>query len=141
MVAVVLGEYIICPEPSVTICKLQTELLPLMLAEEIHRFPNEILELHGKYYWNIYSLYAELKKALVICAQKGIMPQSIGVDTWGVDFGYIAEDGTILALPRAYRDPYTNGVPDEFFNIVSRSEVYARTGIQIMNFNTLYSYN
>ncbi len=108
------------------------------LMEEIHRFPNEILELHGKYYWNIYSLYAELKKALVICAQKGIKPQSIGVDTWGVDFGYIAEDGTILALPRAYRDLYTNGVPDEFFNIVSRSEVYARTGIQIMNFNTLY---
>lgn len=106
--------------------------------EEIHRFPNSIMELHGRYYWDIYSLYGELKRGLTICAQKGIRPLSIGIDTWGVDFGYIAEDGSILALPRAYRDPYTDGVPEELFSIMPREEVYARTGIQVMYFNSLY---
>lgn len=106
--------------------------------EEIHRFPNNIIEIHGKYYWNIYSLYEELKKALSICAEKDIKPCSIGIDTWGVDFGYIAADGTLMALPRAYRDPYTNGIPEEYFKIISRKELYDRTGIQIMNFNSLF---
>lgn len=106
--------------------------------QEIHRFPNAIMELHGKYYWNIYSLYEEIKKGLSICVQKGIKPQSIGIDTWGVDFGYIAKDGTILGLPRAYRDPYTANAPEEFFSIVPCEELYRRTGIQIMNFNSLF---
>lgn len=48
---------------------------------EIHRFPNNLLELHGKYYWNIYSLYEELKKSLLLCAQQEIIPDSIGIDT------------------------------------------------------------
>lgn len=106
--------------------------------EEIHRFPNSIMKLHGRCYWNIYSLYQELKQGLTKCAQKGIKPTSIGIDTWGVDFGYIAKDGSILGLPRAYRDPYTDGVPEEVFQIVPREEVYARTGIQVMYFNSLY---
>lgn len=105
---------------------------------EIHRFPNAIMELQGKYYWNIYSIYEELKKALVICRQEGISPHSIGIDTWGVDFGYIAEDGSIIGLPRAYRDPYTEGIPQKYFEIIPREELYQLTGIQIMNFNTLF---
>lgn len=105
---------------------------------EIHRFPNAILEIHGKCYWNIFGLYESLKEALFICVRKGITIDSIGIDTWGVDFGYIAPDGTLLGLPRAYRDPYTEGAPEEFFNIVSREEVYNKTGIQIMNFNSLF---
>lgn len=107
-------------------------------TKEIHRFPNSIMELHGKHYWNVYSLYNELKKALAICAQQGIKPQSIGIDTWGVDFGYVAEDGSIVSLPRAYRDPYTKGAPEELFKTVPRNEVYSRTGIQVMDFNSLY---
>lgn len=106
--------------------------------EEIHRFPNGIMLLEGKYYWNVYSLYEELKRALRICVQRGIKPHSIGIDTWGVDFGYIAKDGSLLSLPRAYRDPYTDGAPEEYFNIVPRKELYASTGIQIMNFNSLF---
>lgn len=105
---------------------------------EIHRFPNAILEIHGKCYWNIFGLYESLKEALFICVRKGITIDSIGIDTWGVDFGYITPDGTLLGLPRAYRDPYTEGAPEEFFNIVSREEVYNKTGIQIMNFNSLF---
>lgn len=106
--------------------------------QELTRFPNAIMELHGKYYWNIFGLYESLKDGLRACAAKGIRLTSIGIDTWGVDFGYIGKDGTLLGLPRAYRDPYTDGAPDDFFKIVPREEVYRLTGIQIMNFNSLY---
>ncbi|WP_295937188.1 rhamnulokinase family protein [uncultured Alistipes sp.] len=105
---------------------------------EIHRFPNAILEVHGKYYWNIYQLYEHLKESLRICAREGVVIDSIGIDTWGVDFGCIAADGSILGLPRAYRDPYTDGAPEAFFKKVPKEEVYRLTGIQIMNFNSLF---
>ena len=106
--------------------------------QELTRFPNNMLELHGKYYWNIYALYQYIKEALTLCAERKFPLESMGVDTWGVDFGYIAPDGTLLGLPRAYRDPYTDGVPDEFFKKISRDEVYRLTGIQVLNFNSLY---
>ncbi|MDR2232329.1 MAG: rhamnulokinase [Tannerella sp.] len=105
---------------------------------ELTRFPNAMTELHGKYYWNVYGLYESLKEGLKICAAQGIKLTSIGIDTWGVDFGYIGKDGTLLGLPRAYRDPYTNGAPEDFFKLMPREEVYRLTGIQIMNFNSLY---
>jgi rhamnulokinase len=53
--------------------------------KEIHRFPNSILELHGKFYWNIFKIYEELKEALCLCAKEGVAIDSIGIDTWGVD--------------------------------------------------------
>jgi rhamnulokinase len=106
--------------------------------QEIHRFPNAIMELHGKYYWNIYSLYESIKTSFTICVQQGLVIDSVGIDTWGVDFGYIAGDGSLLGLPRAYRDPYTEGAPEEYFKIIPRKEVYDLTGIQIMNFNSLF---
>lgn len=105
---------------------------------ELTRFPNAILEIHGKFYWNIFSLYSSLKEGLLACVREGIRPDSIGVDTWGVDFACLAKDGSILGLPRAYRDPYTDGKPEEFFKIIPKEEVYNLTGIQIMNFNSLY---
>jgi rhamnulokinase len=106
--------------------------------QEIHRFPNAIMELHGKYYWNVYKLYEALKESLCICGSKQIPLDSIGIDTWGVDFGYLSKDGALLGLPRAYRDPYTEGAPEEYFKRVPREEVYRLTGIQIMNFNSLF---
>lgn len=109
-----------------------------LTLEEIHRFPNSIIEKGGKFFWDIKKLFNELKQGLSKCAERNIAPQSIGIDTWGVDFGYIGTDGNILGNPRAYRDPYTEGVPQEFFKIIPREEVYRRTGIQIMNFNSLY---
>lgn len=105
---------------------------------ELTRFPNAIMELYGRYYWNVFSLYESLKDGLRECARQGIRLTSIGIDTWGVDFGYIGRDGTILGLPRAYRDPYTDGAPDEFFQLVPRDKVYGMTGIQVMNFNSLF---
>lgn len=106
--------------------------------KEIYRFPNAILELDGKYYWKVYSIYEHFKNALLLCAQQEIKLDSIGIDTWGVDFGYLAEDGTLLSMPRSYRDPYTVGVPEKLFEKISRDELYDATGIQIMNFNSLF---
>lgn len=108
-------------------------------TKEIHRFTNRILEMHGRFYWDIFHIYSKLKEALKICGKERIDITSIGVDTWGVDFGYIGDDGVLLGLPRAYRDPYTVGAPEAFFkNRMSKDEVYKRTGIQIMNFNSLF---
>jgi len=106
--------------------------------KELTRFPNAITELHGKFYWNLMGLYQALREGLVACNKEGIVPESIGIDTWGVDVVPIGEDGSILSMPRAYRDPYTVGMPERFFEKVSREKVYEKTGIQIMNFNTLY---
>ena len=105
---------------------------------ELTRFANNIVELHGKFYWNILGLYEHIKGGLAACAREGITPDSIGIDTWGVDIVPIGADGSILGMPRAYRDPYTDGAPEQFFEIIPREEVYAKTGIQIMNFNTLF---
>jgi rhamnulokinase len=105
---------------------------------ELTRFPNKIIRIGGKYYWNIYSLFEELKNGLKAAAAEGILLDSIGIDTWGVDFVYLAEDGSFAGLPRSYRDPYTNGVPEAYFTKLSKREVYDLTGIQIMNFNSIF---
>ncbi|MCD7972595.1 MAG: rhamnulokinase [Candidatus Azobacteroides sp.] len=106
--------------------------------EELTRFPNTLTKVGDKFYWNIYYLFEELKRGLRIAADRGTQPDSIGIDTWGVDFVYVAPDGSFLGLPRAYRDPYTNGVPEAYFKKIPRKEVYEATGIQIMNFNSLF---
>ena len=107
--------------------------------KEITRFPNNIIRIGDKYYWDIYLLFEELKNGLRTAASQGVRLDAIGIDTWGVDFVYLAEDGSFAGLPRAYRDPYTNGMPEDYFDhIFSKQEVYGLTGIQIMNFNTLF---
>lgn len=106
--------------------------------KELTRFPNAILPINGKYYWNIYSLYESLKAGLRAAANGHYQIDAIGIDTWGVDFVYVGKDGSFLGCPRAYRDPYTEGIPEKYFEKVSRKEVYDLTGIQIMNFNSLY---
>ena len=107
-------------------------------VEELTRFGNGIIAVGGKYYWNILGLYEHIVEGLTVCAKRGIRPDSVGIDTWGVDVVPIGSDGSILGNPRAYRDPYTNGAPEEFFKKIPREEVYNKTGIQVMNFNTLF---
>ncbi|WP_418982747.1 rhamnulokinase [Alistipes sp.] len=106
--------------------------------EELNRFPTRMIRLFGRYYWDIYALFGHICDGLRDAARKGVAIDSIGIDTWGVDMAFVGRDGQLLGLPRAYRDPYTDGTPEEFFRTVPRREVYDRTGIQIMNFNTLY---
>ncbi|MBR5660102.1 MAG: rhamnulokinase [Bacteroidales bacterium] len=107
-------------------------------SEEVYRFPNAVKEDGGKYFWDIYSLFDHFKAALKKVAGMGVKIGSIGIDTWGVDFGCVGPDGTILGLPRAYRDPYTDGIPEEVFKIIPKEELYKVTGTQIMNFNTIF---
>ncbi|OUN72078.1 rhamnulokinase family protein [Barnesiella sp. An55] len=106
--------------------------------EILCRFPNEIKVIEGRYYWDIYSLFDSIKTGLRIAASRGLPVASIGVDTWGVDFVGVRPDGSFASLPRSYRDPYTDGVPEKYFEHIDREEVYRLTGIQFMNFNSLF---
>ena len=106
--------------------------------EEVYRFPSGIIELGGRYYWDIVAIYEHFLKCLSRLEQDGMAVDSIGIDTWGVDFGFVADDGTLLGNPRAYRDPYTDGVPEKVYEIIPREDLYSATGIQIMNFNSIF---
>ncbi len=105
---------------------------------EIHRFPNYIIKVGGRSYWDLWGLWNEILTGLGKAARSGEKIESIGVDTWGVDFVFLGKDGQILAQPRSYRDDYTVGVPEKFFEKIPRETLYRKTGIQIMNFNSVF---
>lgn len=109
-----------------------------MELKELTRFPNHIIETCGHCYWDIYALYREIINGLKVVAKENIPIQSIGIDTWGVDFVMIGKDGELLRNPYCYRDPHTVGAPEEYFTHIPRERVYDITGIQIMNFNSLF---
>ncbi|UKK75846.1 MULTISPECIES: rhamnulokinase [Segatella] len=107
--------------------------------EELTRFNNNLIETGGHFYWDIYALYNEIINGLKIVHQRNIPIKSIGIDTWGCDFVYIGKDGAILRNPLAYRDPHTFGVMEKYFDQeISKEQVYDKTGIQFMNFNSLF---
>lgn len=106
--------------------------------KELTRFSNQILQIGNHIHWNIYSLFEHLKAGLVAAKKENVEIASIGIDTWGVDFVLLAEDDSILGAPYAYRDPHTVGMPEKYFELISREKVYELTGIQIMNFNSLF---
>ncbi len=107
--------------------------------EELTRFDNNLIETGGHFYWDIYALYNEIIKGLKLAAQRQLPIRSIGIDTWGVDFVCVGKDGALLRNPIAYRDPHTFGMMEDYFeHAVSKSKVYDITGIQFMNFNSLF---
>lgn len=109
-----------------------------LALEELARFPNALVERDGHFYWDIHALHAAILDGLKEAAARGARPASIGVDTWGVDVAFVGGDGGLLGLPYSYRDPRTAGAPERFFREMSRERLYSLTGIQIMNFNTLF---
>lgn len=109
--------------------------------EEVNRFPNHLIEVRGHYYWDIFALYRHIIDGLKTVAERGIKITSIGIDTWGVDFVCVGADGHILRQPYAYRDPHTTGAPEKFFKRVPSKRVYELTGIQVMNFNSLFQFD
>lgn len=110
-----------------------------IITRELARFPNSPIQVLGHLHWNIFNLFEEVKKGIKTCLEEANMhPESLAVDTWGVDFGLIAGDGSILGLPFAYRDARTKGAMEEFFERVAREKIYQWTGIQFMPFNTLF---
>ena len=106
--------------------------------EEVYRFPSKMQTVDGYLRWDVREMYRHLVTCLDELESKGVRPDSIGIDTWGVDFGCISADGELCALPRAYRDPFTAGIPEMVFAKIPREELYALTGIQIMDFNTIF---
>lgn len=106
--------------------------------EELNRFPNQLIPCGGHFYWDILELFRHVVEGLKIAASKGVEIASIGIDTWGVDFVLFGKDGNMLRLPFSYRDSHTVGAPAELFKRMPRSEMYAKTGIQIMDFNSIF---
>ena len=107
-------------------------------VEEIHRFPTPLIQMQGHYYWDFAALYHSIIEGLKKLGDAKVKVTSIGIDTWGVDVALFGDDGALLRLPYAYRDPHTTNAPEEFFKRMPRKELYERTGIQVMNFNTLF---
>lgn len=108
-----------------------------IVMEEVHRFGNRQVRLGDHVYWDFPALFEDMKAGLKKAAAKGYNVKSIGIDTWGVDFGLIDRDGQLLGNPVCYRDARTAGVPDEVAKIINPSAHYATTGIQVMEINTL----
>lgn len=106
---------------------------------EIHRFPNTPRFVGGRLCWDVRYLFAELKKGLALAvAKSGGALSTIGVDTWGVDFALLDSSGELLSDPVHYRDARTNGIFERAFEIVPRREIFEETGIQFLQFNTLF---
>ena len=107
--------------------------------EEIHRFPNEGVKLPTGWHWNVTQLFADICHGLRLAAQQhGTSLTSVAVDTWGVDYGLLDSQGRLLGLPWMYRDSRTDEMMEAAMAIVSREEIYRRTGIQFLPFNTLF---
>jgi rhamnulokinase len=106
--------------------------------EEVHRFPNGAIELPGGLYWDAVGLFGEILTGLRKAAATADGLKSTGLDTWGVDFALLDRAGELIGIPHCYRDPRVDGVMEEAFKTVSRDQIFDRTGIQFMAFNTLF---
>ena len=109
----------------------------LLHATEIHRFSNDTVCTGGRMYWDVLRLLFEVKTA-INKAVKEHKIDAIGIDTWGVDFGLIDKNGELIANPSHYRDERTVGIPEEVFKTLPMSDLYKKTGTQLMRFNSLY---
>ena len=104
--------------------------------EELHRFPNLPVRVGGTLYWDFLRLWHDIQTGLE--KGKARQPASLGVDTWGVDFGLLDSQGGLIGNPVHYRDGRTEGMMEAVFARVPRAEVFAQTGIQFMPINSLY---
>ncbi len=110
-----------------------------MVLEEVHRFPNGPVNVRGTLHWDVLRLWSDIQAGLAKAGDRyGKQVAGIGLDTWGVDFGLLSADGALLGNPYHYRDSRTDGVMEAAFERVPREEVFARTGIQFMQFNSLF---
>ena len=106
---------------------------------ELTRFKHPMVPIGGHLYWDLPHLYNEILEGLKKVASEGITIESVGIDTWGVDFAFFGKDGQPVGLPHCYRDDYTSGEMERFFAAKMPSkDVYAKTGIQFMEFNSLF---
>jgi rhamnulokinase len=107
--------------------------------EETYRFDNGGVEVLGSLYWDLLGLWTHVRNGMRAAASRtGGQIISVGVDTWGVDFGLLGRDDLLLGNPYHYRDARTNGMMERAFQIVSRDEIFRHTGLQFMQLNSLY---
>uniref|UniRef100_UPI003FEEE7E7 rhamnulokinase n=1 Tax=Eubacterium sp. TaxID=142586 RepID=UPI003FEEE7E7 len=106
--------------------------------EEIHRFENYITNQNSTLVWDIEHLVNEVKKGIAKCKEIGKIPCTVAIDTWGVDYVLLDESKKEIKPCYCYRDSRTNAVVDEVESLVSPARLYAKTGIQKQNFNTIY---
>ena len=109
-----------------------------LCLDTIYRFQNRQVRMGGHIYWDFLSLFEDMKRGIRMAVEKGYKISSIGIDTWGVDFGLIDKNGNLVGNPVCYRDSRTEGIPDEVFSQIDVAEHYAEAGIQIMEINTLF---
>lgn len=115
-----------------------THLGPKLELDEMHRFENKMREEAGHFYWDIDHLFQEIVSGLKKVADANKSIESIGIDTWAVDYVLLGEDNQPVSKVFAYRDPRTNQTMDEVFGHMTQKEIYQKTGIAFMQFNTLY---
>lgn len=111
----------------------------LLELQELHRFENGPVAMAGQLVWDLPRLWQEVSDGLrAAAARHGQQVSSVGVDTWGVDFAFLGSDGGLLANPVCYRDPRTRGMVAVAEAMVPREEIFAATGLQFMELNSLY---
>ncbi|MBD5356146.1 MAG: rhamnulokinase [Bacteroides sp.] len=108
--------------------------------QEVSRFKYPMLPINGHLHWNLPLIYHEVLQGLKKCKEilGGKILSSIGIDSWGCDVAFFHKNGSMSSLPYCYRDSHTDGAVDKFCERMSKDEVYATTGIQFMDFNTLF---
>lgn len=106
--------------------------------EEIYRFPNGMIEEDGQLVWDIKQLFQEIKTGMRLCAEQNKIPISMGIDTWGVDFVLLDQEGSIIGKPVAYRDQRTQGMDEVVNQYIKEDALYEATGIQKQMFNSIY---
>ncbi len=104
---------------------------------EVHRFSNDPVTINGTVYWDVQRLFFEIKQGILKAKEDGGF-DSIGIDTWGVDFGLLRKDGTLIENPVHYRDKRNDGMAEFAKKYMSHEEMYDITGIQFMDFNTVF---
>ncbi len=109
-----------------------------MRLEEVYRFENGLVEKNGSLCWDHERLFGEILKGMKRCRELGKIPESVGVDTWGVDFVLLDGNNRIIGDAVSYRDGRTKGMDGEVYRLISEEELYARTGIQKAMYNTVY---
>ncbi len=105
--------------------------------KEVHRFSNDPVTVNGTVYWDVLRLYHEIKQGIIKAKAEGGF-DSLGIDTWGVDFGLIDSEGRLLENPIHYRDLRTKGLVEDSFSIIPKDKFYGLTGIQFMELNTVF---
>ena len=106
--------------------------------EEVHRFPNGGVRVGKRLHWDLLGQWSHLLDGLRRASSEYTEIRSVGVDTWGVDYGLITSDGELLGNPYHYRDARTTGMMEAAFQVMPREEIFRRTGLQFLPFNTLF---